>query len=308
MKKFVFLFFIFLAGLVSAQSEYQLLISGSKENAVMNPIFSPDGEKIAYTQSGYQGIWIYDFSSKSSKQITDEPAAGFGFKWSSDSQSILCRVAKFEEKKRLNAVKIFDVNTDYSIQLTDYRTMMPYLPDWSDGDSKVILPSKEGVEVYNSRKLNKSVSPTDEVKVFNKYNNIVTRDSKTGTEKILKPINDAQILSIASSRDQNKVVFEVMGGNMYSMNINGTNLIDLGKGNRPSWSSDSKKIIFMITEDDGHEFTASDIFIINADGTQIINLTNTDDIMEMNPCFSPDGKSVVFDSYSDGSIYLINIE
>ena len=302
------LLFIFLTGLVSAQSNYQLLISGSKENAVMNPIFSPDGNKIAYTKSGYQGIWIYDIPNNSSKKITDEPAAGFGFKWSSDSQSILCRVAKYEELKRFNAVKIFDVNTDYSIQLTDYRTMMPYLPEWSDGVSKVILPSKEGVEVYNSGKLNKSVSPTDEVKVFNKYNNIVTRDSKTETEKILKPINDAQILSIVSSPDQNKVAFEVMGGNMYSMNINGTNLIDLGKGNRPSWSSDSKKIIFMITADDGHEFTASDIFIINADGTQKINLTNTEDIMEMNPCFSPDGKSVVFDAYSDGSIYLMNIE
>ena len=302
------LLFIFLTGLVSAQSNYQLLISGSKENAVMNPIYSPDGNKIAYTKSGYKGIWIYDISNNSSKQITDEPAAGFGFKWSSDSQSILCRVAKYEEMKRFNAVKIFDANTDYSIQLTDYRTMMPYLPDWSDGDSKVILPSKEGMEIYNSGKLNKSVSPSEEVKAFNKYNNIVTRDSKAETEIILKPVNDAQILSVVSSPDKNKIAFEVMGGNMYSMNINGTNLIDLGKGNRPSWSSDSKKIIFMITEDDGHEFTASDIFIINADGTQKKNITNTDDIMEMNPCFSPDGKSVVFDAYNEGSIYLMNID
>jgi Tol biopolymer transport system component len=28
----------------------------------------------------------------------------------------------------------------------------------------------------------------------------------------------------------------------------------------------------------------------------------------MNPCFSPDGKSIVFDVYNDGSIYLMNIE
>ena len=65
-----------------------------------------------------------------------------------------------------------------------------------------------------------------------------------------------------------KMVFEVMGGNMFVVNIDGSNLTDLGKGNRPKWSSDSKKIIYMIAEDNGHEFTASDIYTINADGTQ----------------------------------------
>ena len=39
-----------------------------------------------------------------------------------------------------------------------------------------------------------------------------------------------------------------------------------------------------------------------------INLTNTNDIVEMNPCFAPDGKSIVFDVVNDGSIYLMNIE
>jgi Tol biopolymer transport system component len=99
-----------------------------------------------------------------------------------------------------------------------------------------------------------------------------------------------------------------MGGNMFVMNIDGTNLIDLGKGNRPRWSFDSKKIIYMITEDDGHDFIASDIFIINADGTQKKNLTDTTKLIEMNPNFAPDCKSFVFDVVNDGSIYLMNIE
>jgi Tol biopolymer transport system component len=64
----------------------------------------------------------------------------------------------------------------------------------------------------------------------------------------------------------------------------------------------------MIAEDDGHTFTASDIYSINADGTQKKNLTNTDDLIELNPCFAPDGKSFVYDVYNDGSIYLMNIE
>jgi Tol biopolymer transport system component len=92
------------------------------------------------------------------------------------------------------------------------------------------------------------------------------------------------------------------------MNIDGTNITDLGKGNRPRWSSDSKKIVYMIAEDNGQDFTDSDIYSINADGTQKKNLTNTIDEIEMDPCFSPDGKAIVFDVYNDGSIYLMNIE
>ena len=307
MRITIFLF-IFLTGLISAQSNFQLLIYGSSENAVINPIYSPDGNKIAYTKSGYQGIWIYDISTKSSKQITDEPAAGFGFKWSSDSQSILCRVAKYDEMKRFNAVKVFDIESNQSLQLTDYKTRMPYLPEWSDQDTKVILPTKEGVEVYNSGKLKKSISTSSEINTYTKYDKIVTRNTVTESEKIFEPIKDVQVINLVTSPDNKKVAFEVMGGTMYSMNIDNTNLTDLGKGDRPQWSSDSKKIIYMITEDDGHEFTASDIFIINADGTLKINLTNTNDIIEMNPCIAPDGKTVVFDDYNDGSIYLMNID
>jgi Tol biopolymer transport system component len=64
----------------------------------------------------------------------------------------------------------------------------------------------------------------------------------------------------------------------------------------------------MIAEDDGHDYTSSDIYIINVDGTQKTNLTSTNDMIEMNPCITPDGKSIVFDLVNDGSIYLMNIE
>jgi Tol biopolymer transport system component len=308
MKKFKLLIFLLLSSIAFSQSNSAIYLIGSINDVSMNPTFSPDGQKIAFTKEGYKGIWVYYIPTKSSKQISDEPAAGFGYKWSSDSKSILTRVAKYEEMKRLNAVKVFEVETKQSQQLTDFKTRMPYLPEWSEQDTKVILPTKESIEVYSSGKLNKSVSAVSEINAYSKYDKIVARNASIGTEKILEPIKDAQIINLVTSPDKNKVAFEIMGGNMYSMNIDGTNLVDLGKGNRPRWSSDSKEIVYMITEDDGHDFTASDIYSINADGAQKKNLTNTADKIEMNPCFSPDGKSIVFDVYNDGSIYLMNIE
>lgn len=307
MKKYLMIFSILLSSLISAQTNYQLLIQGSLEDIVMNPVYSPDGSSIAYTKSGYNGIWIYDLQSKSTTQLTDESAAGFGFKWSADSKSILTRVAKYEEMKRYNAVKIFDIETGESKQLSDYKTMMPYLPVWADGDSKVYLPIKGNDELLISAK-EKNNQIGSSIVAFEKNNKVVVKDLSNNSEQIFEPIKDAQYINLSLSPDAAKIVFEVMGGNIFVMNIDGTNLTDLGIGNRPRWSFDSSKIIYMIAEDDGHDYTSSDIYIINADGTQKRNLTNTSDLMEMNPCFAPDGKSIVFDLVNDGSIYLMNIE
>ena len=291
-----------------AQSSTADYLTGSANDICMNPVFSPDGIKIAYTKSGYKGLWIFDRVANSIHKITDEDAAGFSFKWSSDSKSILTRVAKYENLRRYNAVKIFEIETGESKELTDFRTMMPYLPDWLADNSEIFLPTNNGVEVYSTGKQKETGVLTPEVSSYVKNDKIIVHNFATGSELTMSPMENVSIINLIISPDRNKVAFEVVGGNLYSMNIDGTNLIDLGKGNRPRWSFDSRKIIYMITEDDGHNFTASDIYSINADGTQKKSLTNTNDLIELNPCFAPDGKSFVFDVYNDGSIYLMNIE
>ena len=307
MKKLFVIIFISLTGLISAQSSSQLLIEGSQQEAVMNAVYSPDGTNIAYTKSGYQGIWVYNLKTQMKKQITDEAAAGFGFKWSSDSKSILTRVAKYEDLKRFNAVKVFNIETGESKQLTDYKTMMPYLPQWADGDTKIFLPEKTQDEIFTTDKSKNNLNQNSIV-VFEKNNKLIVKNFADNSEEIFEPIKDAQYINISTSPDDTKMVFEVMGGNMFVINTDGSNLIDLGKGNRPRWSFDNSKIIYMIAQDDGHDFTASDIYTINSDGTGKKNLSNTADLIEMNPCFAPDGKSIAFDVVNDGSIYLMNIE
>lgn len=308
MRKLVLIFILILYSFNYAQSGSEILINGSPDNPVMNPVFSPDGNKIAYTKAGYKGIWIYDINTKSSKQITDEDAAGFAMKWSNDSKSILSRVAKYEDAKRLNAVKVFNVDVNESIQLTEYRTRMEYLPEWSDGDSKVILPTKESYETFSSGKPKLLYKNNNGKNVLLKYDKIVTQDLTNNDFQNIKPFEGAQYINLSISPDKNKVVFKVVGGNMYVMNLDGTGLTDLGQGNQPRWSFDSKKIIYIIAEDDGQEYTASDIYVINTDGTNKRNLTNTKDLIEMNPALSPNGKTLVYDEYKSGKIYFTKFE
>ncbi|MFA3781796.1 hypothetical protein ABRY23_01875 [Melioribacteraceae bacterium 4301-Me] len=275
----------------------------------MSPSWSPDGNYLAYTSSNYKGIWVMNLATNEARQITDEIAAGFGFEWSPDSKVILTRVAKYEGVKRFNAVKLFFVESKEEKLLTNYRTFMPSLPHWS--------PNGENVYFYNGRELeiipsgisvNSLKKNTIQQKMaYSKKNKIYVGDSIQQSFNSFEPFKDREYLNITTSPDGLKIAFEVYGGNLYVMNSDGTGLIDLGKGYRPKWSPDSKRIVYMISEDDGYNYTSSDLYVINADGTNKIQLTKTKDELEMDPSWSPDGKYIVYNEMNEGAIYILPV-
>lgn len=311
MKKFIFILLTILTSAAitnMAQNAGRVYLTGSLDDVSKNPVFSPDGNYLAYTKAGYNGIFIYDINNKSFLQLTDEPSAGFAFKWSSDSKHLLTRTARYENIRRYNSVKVFNVVTGSSDQLSGESTYMPYLPEWLPGNDKVLLPGQEsvdyfetGIELYNSE----NVEP---IVVYSLYDRFVIRNISNSSETILQPLNNQQYLNVTLSPDRSKIVFEVYGGNLYVINVDGSQLIDLGIGYNPKWTFDSKQIVYMIAEDDGHNFTSSDIYLINADGTNKRNITNTKDVIELNPSISPDGKTLAYESYTDGAIYLMNLD
>ncbi len=283
-------------------------LTGSQDDISINPVFSPDGNYLAFTKAGYHGIYIYDLISKSHFQLTDEPAAGFAFKWSSDSKYILTRVARYSDLRRYNSVKIFDIQAGTASQITEEFLSMPFLPEWAPGNHRVVIPIKERVELIESG-ISQSYNANEQpYAVYSLNDRIAVIDFSDQSERIMQPLPGKQYLNVTISPDRSKIVFEVYGGNMYVMNIDGTGLIDLGIGYNPKWTFDSRQIVFMITEDDGHKFTSSDIYLINADGSNKRNITNTKDIIELNPSISPDGKKLAYEDYSEGAIYLMNLD
>lgn len=74
---------------------------------------------------------------------------------------------------------------------------------------------------------------------------------------------------------------------IWTSNLDGGELTQIREGSNPRWSPDGNKIVF---EHDG------EIWTINADGTSLIQLTNTSEISEQLPSFSPDGTMIVYTS------------
>lgn len=93
---------------------------------------------------------------------------------------------------------------------------------------------------------------------------------------------------------------------IWTSNLNGGELTQLREGKFPRWSPNGDNLTF---EYEG------DIWTINADGRNLMQLTNTFDISESLPSYSPDGMKIVFVSNegnnsafvkNDFNIWLMN--
>ncbi len=315
MKKAVFIILLIIIALTSAASagwkvtKKPVKLIGGDGKYFMHPCWSPDGAMIAFTESNYQGLWMMKADGTEARQITDEMAAGFGFEWAAYANALISRVAKYEKRRRYNAVKLFDLETNEARLLTDYRTLMPGLPHWADADQKVYMYNRNKLEIFDSGLkpavlMNSAVSRQIQ---FLKEDKIAIGDIATGAYKVFEPFKGQPCLNLTPSPDRQKVAFEVMGGNLYVMSAEGTGIVDLGQGHRPQWSPDSEHLIYMITKDDGHKFLESDLYIIHRDGREKTQLTFTNDKLEMNPSWSVDGKKIAFDVMLEGAIYVLEI-
>ncbi len=96
-----------------------------------------------------------------------------------------------------------------------------------------------------------------------------------------------------------KIVFEseldgVRG--IYVMDDDGSNLTlltDVLNPSSPRWSPDGRQIVFY-RQVNPNDLLINHIFIMNADGSNIRQLTPPDNLDDWDPSFSPDGTSIVF--------------
>lgn len=107
--------------------------------------------------------------------------------------------------------------------------------------------------------------------------------------------------------DGDKVAFQGLVTGLYIYIRSTATLRYVGPGTAPAWSPDSSRLAFELTEDDGHDIVASDLYIYDVAHDRVGAITTTEQVIERRPSFSPDGTSIAFDD-NTGRVYVGRLE
>lgn len=262
-----------------------------------NPSWSPDGSKITFVsdRDGNNEIYVMNSDGSGQRRLTDYPGYDSSPSWSPDGKEIMFTRSVLSHSE----VYIMNSNGSSPISLTNDLPDDAVNPRWSpDGRKIVFVDSPIG-----------SGGLDDAIYVMNA--------DGTGKTLVTRPVFFLTP-NPSWSPDGQKIAFERMSfgerdatHDIYVINSDGTNLTRLTKtpipggssvlnaDRNPTWSPDGTKIAFESNRDGNGE-----VYVMNPDGTEQINVSNNSTSEDGSPVWSPDGTKLVF--LRNGIVYVAN--
>lgn len=314
MKKILLIAAVLLTQTVSAQALKNGNISNVTritQDGVMyeNPQWSPDGQKIAFTELGYNNLYVMNHNGSAKTQISADLGVGYMYQWSADSKEILVRDTRWigtdGQLLRYHAAWAIDMKGKKTRLSEDAEYMQPAAWRYdalgtksiASPDAKPIALKQQLSTLPKALAAKVTALPSSKVSFYCDSENLYLVDIN-GNKKL---INAGASFCPALSPDGKKVAFNQMD-DVCVMNIDGTGKVVIGRGFNPCWANNSQ-IVFERTTDDGHTYTSGELYLATIDGASLKQITSSN-LIEMQPQISPDGNKIVFTSFSDGQIYV----
>lgn len=285
----------------------RILTKGSQ--FFMSPKWAPDGKRITFTSEKFNGLWIINEDGDNLQQLSSESGAGYGYSWNPDGSYLVIKPNKYENNRKLNAIKTIEVKSKKTTTITPYSKQIKGIPLWKDNGSYI--------QIKENNKLSRTKSN------IRSYSQPLANQSETGSsvyetilynpttcDKLIKGFEDFNgriLYNPQLSPDNKLIVFQVSGKGLYICDKDGSKLKHIGFGENPSWMPDSKYIIVSNTTDDGHSIKTGKLQTVNTKTGKYTPFFENPSIIASRPSVSPDGSKVAFNDPEKGLIYILDI-
>ncbi len=153
---------------------------------------------------------------------------------------------------------------------------------------------------FSSARLNTLSIWKTKIKGGRGLNQISLRENVHDFDPSISPRADKIVFSSRKSSVNNLFgsIGTIKDPTLWTSDLGGYRVVQIGSGWNPKWSPDGKKILFHAKTGDNY-----DIWMIDADGTNLTQIT-TDSADDLDACWSPDGKMIAFSSNREGTLRL----
>ena len=256
------------------------ILSDSKNH--FNPVFSPDGAKMAYLSSkeGKVQVYLKDLASNSTTRVTDVAMRPSGMSFSPDGKYLAFAMFTLTKAKPL-------FNLDFKPKGAKWAETPQYIDQTNFQRDGVGMKRPGNMQIYV-------------VPAIGGTPRQITSGEHDHAGTIAWSDNGQQIIISANTSDE--ADFDMLNSDLFSIDVKTskvTRLTDMsGPERSPHLSPNGNKIAFVGNEDNGKSNQLSHLYVMNSDGTGIENLTSELDRSVGAIKWADNGKGVYF-SYDD---------
>ncbi|MCW8878410.1 MAG: S9 family peptidase [Kangiellaceae bacterium] len=263
-------------------SSHMPLLSDSKNH--YSPVFSRDGSKMAYLSSkeGKVQIYVRDVKTGNTARVTDVAMSPNSLSFSPDGKQIA--FAMFTPAK---AEPLFSLS------------FKPKGAKWAN-DAQYIdktLFQQDGAGMNKPGNLQVYVVPA-----IGGTPRQITSSAHNYAGSLAWTKDAKQIIVSANTREDFE--FDIFNSDLLAIDVLSGKVTQLtnatGPENSPKTSPDGKRIAFTGFEDDGKSFQNSELYVMNADGSNIKQLTPKLDRSVQNIRWAKNSKGIYFSYDNDG--------